>query len=201
MKSLPACGRPPLVLARAAPERTPPEELRDRVLSSAIAARAAGTPSRPPVSEGADFEAARESQRWRAIPLAWWSAAAAAVMVFALGFGGGTLFSTGGNDIDRELHVYNAESGAWLEVVATGETSEVTLGGLPTLDAAQAYQLWVIRDGIPQSLAVIEANVSGPWVTSTSIVLATQETVAVTLGPSGGGDTPIGDPVLSSGGS
>ena len=173
------------MIARAAPEREPPPGLRDRILATA---RAESRERRRPL-----YISSRQPRVLR-----WVGAAAAMIVLLALGFGAGTaLRSDGGPDL--AVSVYNAESGAWLKVEADEDAAEITLGGLPALEASAAYQLWVIRDGSPQSLAVFEANSDGPWQTSVSAQLDAGETLAVTIGPSGGGDAPIGEPVLSSG--
>lgn len=173
------------MIARAAPEREPPPELRDRILATARAeSREGGQPV--PISD-----------RRRTL-LRWAGAAAAVLVLLAVGFAAGTALRSD-SPPDLAVRVYNAESGAWLELEADENAAQITLGGLPTLEASAAYQLWVIRDGSPQSLAVFEANSDGPWQTSVSAQLEAGETLAVTIGPSGGGAAPVGEPVLSSG--
>jgi anti-sigma-K factor RskA len=173
------------MIARAAPEREPPPALRDRILATA---RAESREDNQPVPISG------RAPRW----LQWAGAAAAIVVLVAVGFAAGAALRSDGSPA-LAVRVYNAESGAWLEVEANEDAAEITLGGLPTLEASAAYQLWVIRDGSPQSLAVFEANSDGPWQTSISAQLEAGETLAVTIGPSGGGAAPVGEPVLSSG--
>jgi anti-sigma-K factor RskA len=171
------------MIARAAPEREPPSGLRARILETAR-------------SEPRD--AARFSVLDRAQPLRWLAAAAAVALLFALGFTAGSLLRSNASS-DLSLHVYNAESGAWLDVESAAGATEITLGGLPALDESAAYQVWVIRSGAPESVAVFEANGSGPWTTSVSLDLDRGERLAVTVSPSGGVPAPVGDLLLASG--
>jgi anti-sigma factor RsiW len=170
------------MIARAAPEREPPPSLRERILESARAEPR----QRPPLR----FLERARSRRWLT--------AAAALALFVLGVVAGSQLGDDGS-ADLALRVYNAESGAWLDAQSNEGATEVTLGGLPALDEGSAYQVWVIRGGTPQSLAVFEANSAGPWTTNVSLDLDREEQLAVTVSPSGGVDLPVGDLLLASG--
>jgi anti-sigma-K factor RskA len=79
-----------------------------------------------------------------------------------------------------------------------GEYGVLVVDGLPRLDAAQQYQLWLIQDGQRTSGGIFSVNRAGyGWLYIKSPdPLASYQAVGITIEPAGGSPRPTGDKVL-----
>lgn len=85
-----------------------------------------------------------------------------------------------------------------LVVSADGEYGTLVVDGLPLLDDAHQYQLWLIRDGQRTDGGVFSVNDEGYgalWISSPS-PLSSYPAFGVTIEPAGGSPGPTGDKVL-----
>ncbi|MFF2084710.1 anti-sigma factor domain-containing protein [Nocardia sp. NPDC058176] len=144
--------------------------------------------------------AARRSRRYR------WIAAAAAAVAVAVGVGIGIGVDRAGQEPGAitAQQVIEApgsregsttiEGGGEMTVHSSADlgAAAVSLRGLPTLSADQAYQLWVIPpDGDPRSVQVMSGD-------GTVVALASSaDTLAVTVEPAGGSPGPTTSPITS----
>jgi anti-sigma-K factor RskA len=146
----------------------------------------------PPVETGSKRAAEdRPSYRWAAFGLA---AALGLAAWLALG-----PFSSSGR-VERQVARYQAEPGALSTRLVTPDGAEI--GTLVRLNddrlfvafeevpASGVYQLWEIRDGSAESLAVVEGRIS------LTAPVADGSLFAVTLEPAGGSDRPTSDPLV-----
>ncbi len=79
-----------------------------------------------------------------------------------------------------------------------GEHGTLVVDGLPPLDEAQQYQLWLIKNGERTSGGVFSVSSEGYgalWV-SAPLPLSTYSSFGVTIEPAGGSPGPTGDKVL-----
>jgi anti-sigma-K factor RskA len=80
-----------------------------------------------------------------------------------------------------------------------GEHGTLVVDRLPSIDAAQQYQLWLVQDGQRDSGAVFSINKDGygsVWVSSPQ-ALSSYSTFEVTIEPTGGSPSLTGAKVLS----
>ncbi len=79
-----------------------------------------------------------------------------------------------------------------------GEYGVLVVDGLPRLDDAQQYQLWLIKDGQRTSGGVFSVNRAGyGWLYIKSPdPLASYQSVGITIEPAGGSTGPTGEKVL-----
>jgi len=87
-----------------------------------------------------------------------------------------------------------------LVISADGEHGTLIVDGLPPLDPAQQYQLWLIQDGQRTSGGVFSVNHEGYgslWVLSPQ-PLEGYSAFGITIEPAGGSPGPTGDKVLGS---
>ncbi len=87
--------------------------------------------------------------------------------------------------------------GAVGKVVSIGGRATFAATGLQQAPRGHDYQLWLIRDGLPQSAGVFDVD-GGIAVLESDLSLEGYEAAAVTIEPDGGLDQPSGDPVLTS---
>jgi hypothetical protein len=153
------------VLALAVPQREPSPELRASLMAT-VRAEAA---EREAAADRAVAEPARRSaaERLRGA-FSWvrpWPAIATVAAVAALLLGGAVALQTTGGDGGQEVTEL-AVSGTPDAPGITGEvlyvpeeeTAVVRLRGLPQLDPGDAFQLWVLRDGMPSSAGLFESG-------------------------------------------
>lgn len=171
-------------LARAAGGPPPPPHLRERILAAARDERPNVVPLRP-----------RRATRA-------FGAAAAAAAAVAVGLGlWGVSVSNDLTDAERELAVLGhpnarriatADGRADLVVTPAGSAALVVRSLAPA-PAGKDYEIWVIRDGVPERAGLFER----PGVALLTRPVGTGHTVAVTLEPDGGLDAPSGEPLLT----
>ena len=148
------------VLALAVPQREPSPALRESLMATVRAEAAErqaaeqipAAPARPGLGE-----------RLRSSWLRPWPAVAVVAAVAALLLGWNIVLQTtsdsGGQEV-TELAVTGTPDAPGISgevlYVPEEETAVVRLRGLPALDPGDAYQLWVLRDGTPQSAGLFE---------------------------------------------
>jgi len=79
-----------------------------------------------------------------------------------------------------------------------GESGTLVVDGLPSLDEAHQYQLWLIRDGQRTSGGVFSVNPEGYgslWI-SFPANLTSYDAFGITIEPAGGSPGPTGDKVM-----
>jgi Anti-sigma-K factor rskA/Putative zinc-finger len=177
------------VLALAVPQREPSPELRASLMATvraeaaereAAADRAAAPPPRR--SEGGRLRGAFSRVR----P---WPAIATVAAVAALLLGGAVALQTAGDEDGQEVTEL-AVSGTPDAPGITGEvlyvpeeqTAVVRLRGLPDLPPGDAYQLWVLRDGMANSAGLFEPDGPGQAI-RVAEGLAGADALAVTAQP------------------
>jgi anti-sigma-K factor RskA len=210
-------------LGMAAPRRTPPSELRERVMAS--------------IAPGAPIPLDR-ARKARRSPLAWISLAAAALVIAALGLTSLALWTRAddrSNTISRleatveqqdqrivELEAAARGAGVWvnfeqplvwtpLEVVSgdqqasgflcrtpDGATAYLVITGMP-IESDQVFQAWLIED-IPVPVGTLRPDAAGRGF----LILQHQgepvqefNLIGVTLEPPGGSLQPTSDPVMA----
>jgi anti-sigma-K factor RskA len=85
-----------------------------------------------------------------------------------------------------------------LVISRDGEYGVLVVDGLPSLDEARQYQLWLIQDGQRTSGGVFSVNPEGYgvlYITSPN-PLASYQAVGITIEPAGGSPGPTGEKVL-----
>jgi hypothetical protein len=183
------------VLAVAVPQREPPERVRDSLMATvraeADARRAQAAPEAP----------VRARPRPRRARLRPWHAVAVLAAVAALLLAWNIALQVGSDDGADDVATLPVSGTAdapgvtgQVVYVPGQETAVMRLEGLPGLDPAEAYQLWVIRDGAARSAGLFEPDVSGAAVRATS-GLAGAQALAVTAQPRANRATPEG-PIL-----
>lgn len=164
----------------------PPERLRSAVLDAIadVPQEAVGNvvPLRPP--------------RWNRMVMA-----VAAVIVLLLGVAVGSQLVGGDSRIDEVLAAPDVQV---LDLVVEGlpgkfaysfseQAGVLTANRIPTVTAAETYQLWLIGDGGPESAGVFVPEANG----SVEVLVTGKVSQGVLLGltvePSGGSDQPTGD--------
>lgn len=85
-----------------------------------------------------------------------------------------------------------------LVISGDGEYGTLVVDGLPTLDQAHQYQLWLIRDGQRTSGGVFSVNDEGygALLISSEAPLSSYPSFGITVEPAGGSPGPTGDKVL-----
>jgi anti-sigma-K factor RskA len=88
-----------------------------------------------------------------------------------------------------------------LVISEDGEYGTLVVDGLPALDPAHQYQLWLIRDGQRTSGGLFSVNPEGYgslWVSSPE-PLSSYPAFGITVEPVGGSTGPTGEKVLGTG--
>ena len=85
-----------------------------------------------------------------------------------------------------------------LVISGDGEYGTLVVDGLPALDQAHQYQLWLIRDGQRTSGGVFSVNEEGygALLISSEAPLSSYPSFGITVEPAGGSPGPTGDKVL-----
>ncbi len=186
-------------LALAAPGAAPSEELKGRLLERVQPAR----PLERSVPQRSWWESF--TRLWQRAAPAW--GVVSLVLIVALAVSNLTLRQQA-NESDAiasgmrivPLTGTDAAPGATgtLVISGDGEYGTLIVDGLPYLDQAQQYQLWLIKDGQRTSGGVFSVNpegYGGVWVSSTA-PLSIYPDFGITIEPAGGSPGPTGDKVL-----
>lgn len=159
-------------------------------------------------------EVTRDRAQWapaafRSIPPVWGSIAA--VLVVAVGGllawnvvlmnrdeGGADRFASRATAI-VELQSEGAQGNATLVYFGADKRAALVANGLQVLGDSQTYQMWVIRDGEPQSLGTMDPDDTGRMTGSVRFEAEPGDVVAVTVEPAGGSAAPTTEPIFTAG--
>lgn len=189
------------VLAVAVPQRDPSPELRSNLMATvrAEAADRAAETSPTPAPPGREGLGARMRRAWpsfRPWPVVAVAAAIAALLLgwnIALqtsdGGGGGEVATLSVNGTDAAPGITGR-----IVYVPDEDTAVVRLANLPPLEAGDAYQLWVLRDGVPTSAGLFDET-SPSRAVRVAEGLDGADSLAVTAQPSTSRTAPEG-PIL-----
>jgi anti-sigma-K factor RskA len=160
------------------------------------------SPSPAPDARRSPAPAAQPRQPLAASRPAWaplWrgvAAAVAALLLVGAGWLGASVLSGG----DSFAVTVQDQTGAFMSV--RGETSGdrvmVTMAGLERVPEGESYQVWAIREGEWVAIGTCNTNAEGRWRGDFEFQIRDGETVALTIEPAGGSDSPSGDVILSS---
>lgn len=184
-------------LALAAPDVTPAKELRQR-----LANRVKPLPAEPE-PQVSWWE--RLTHLWLRAAPAWGMVSLALIVVLAVA--NLTLRqhineSTAGSDSMRIVTFDGTDvapgATGTLVISEDGEYGTLVVDGLPPLDAAHQYQLWLIKDGQRTSGGIFSVSSEGYGAleVSSPAPLASYPAFGVTIEPAGGSPGPTGDKVL-----
>jgi anti-sigma-K factor RskA len=180
-------------LALAAPQSTPPRELKRRLMDRVRGPRPApAAPIRPPL-------VSRLLPAWAALSL---------LLVLALG-GASLVFWQRANRLEGPTTGMRAvallgtgvdpDASGYVVISADGQSGALVVDGLPQLDdAREQYQLWLVRDGQYTSGALFSVNERGyrgaRIEAPDSLNLYSQ--VCISIEPTGGSPQPTGAQIL-----
>ncbi len=178
----------------------PPADLRTRVLAE-IATTRQLSPRVPGSSVGAEDELA--TRRARRSPVTWFAAVAAALLLIV--GAGALLVGRDADGFDQQLAaVVTAPDGRLVALtgdspgsvrVAWSDASGRALlvaDGLPSAPSGSAYELWLIDDGGPVPMRVLDPAADGTLRVEVDLT-GTPMAWGVTLEPVGGSDAPTGE--------
>jgi anti-sigma-K factor RskA len=91
-----------------------------------------------------------------------------------------------------------ADAGGVIVMSNDGNFGTLIVDGLPALDSARQYQLWLINEGKRTSGGVFSVmdNGYGVLIVNSSKPLSTYQNFGITIEPFGGSSGPTGDKVL-----
>jgi anti-sigma-K factor RskA len=154
----------------------------------------------------------RARSRWFARPAVILVAAAAALVLFFGGLAVGTSVSNS-NSVSQQAaalvqinaaadaqHAHAPVAGGgtaslvWSDSLAK---SVVVVNGVPQLPNGKTYQLWYIRNGEATSAGTMTVAASGPTSQALEGSIASGDTVAMTVEPSGGSKQPTTKPIMA----
>ena len=127
-----------------------------------------------------------------------WPAVAAAALVAAIGFGGYSYNLQQSQPRVYTLHLQSApQATGQLTYVPNQHTTYVTVDRAPDPGLGKTYQMWLIRDGKPESVGTIKPDPGGKANATLSKDLGGYQQFAVTVEPAGGSTQPTGAQVLA----
>jgi anti-sigma-K factor RskA len=103
---------------------------------------------------------------------------------------------SGNGDSDTRVVLLTGTGGSGA-VVFDGDDATLELAGMDALDAASDYQAWLIEDGVPVPVGVLQVSAAGEATQSLGASLPANAVVAVTIEPAGGSAQPTSAPILS----
>ena len=182
----------------------PPAGLRQRIVA-AIAEDAAGDGivSLPGAREARARQAesaadATPSQRRSFWTSRAWPALAAAALVAAVGLGGYSYSQQQSQPKVYALHVQaDPQATGQLTYVPNQHTTYVTVDGAPDPGLGKTYQMWLVRDGKPESVGTIKPDPGGKADATLTKDLGGYQQFSVTVEPAGGSAQPTGAQVLT----
>jgi len=186
-------------LAIAVPQHDPPASLKESLMSTVRAEAAERAAAREPAAVPPARRRAGRGRRFLGMPA--WPAAAAIAAIVAAALVIGLVVATSGDSGDGGATTIAMNGGPAAPGV-TGRvlyvpdegTAVVDLGDLPPLDPGDAYQLWIVRDGMPTSADLFES--SGPAAArAVATGLRSSDALAVTAQPATSRAAPEG-PIL-----
>lgn len=188
-----------LSLSNAVPSVEPPAGLRDRILNAA----AADQESRQSSSQQASPQR-RSAQSWiqriQRFGAPAYGAAAAMLLVIGALVGWGVASVSSGNSATELSHFRRDPEGDWLRVETTlGENGlMLSVGNLDTLPSQNTYQFWAIREERWVPIGDFNTNVERKWSGYFEFSLEKGDSVAITVEPEPGSESPSSDPEIQS---
>lgn len=187
------------VLALAAPDALPPARLKRRLMRRL----GPGSVPLPGLRQQLAALLRRSAPAWSLAGLILIVALAAGNLWLWQRLGRATAANRAGNmQVVAMLSTDAApEASGRLVVSAGGEYGTLVVDGLPVLDAAHQYQVWLIRDGRRTSGGVFSVNPHGYRAIELTAPepLITYSSFGVTVEPAGGSPAPTGAQVLAGG--
>lgn len=189
-------------------ETAPPAGLKQRILD-AIAAETSASgivslPSAQPPGSGLERPGAEPPAAVAAAPRRsfWssraWPALAAAALVAAIGLGSFSYTLQQGQPRIYTLQVATApQASGELIYVPKDKTAYVTFDGVPDPGSNRTYQMWLIHDGIAESIGTIKPDPNGKADATLKKDLGGYKQFSVTVEPEGGSAQPTGPQVLT----
>jgi anti-sigma-K factor RskA len=180
-----------LLLPGAVEERTPPDALRARILD---AARASPSPSRTAAERRPALR-----DRWRIRRMRGADALVGILALVVIGLLGlGLVLRSGASqhEIVRAVSAGPA-AGTELRYLPDERVAVLDVKGLPPLPPGRTYQVWMIRGGTPQGVALFNAPGTGAARVAFAEPLRDGDLVAVTVEPAGGSPLPTTEPLFA----
>lgn len=178
-----------LGLNAIAPERTPPSELRQRILQAT--ARAGSPPA---------FQESKVRRLWSKVAKPRYAIAALAASLILGLIGWNVALHVQLHDASQSPveRFYRGNQGEWIRVQTLAGTTDTTIscGGLQPLSNGQVYALWRIRNGQDQQIATFSLPGTDRWAAHVPIPLQRGDMIALTVEPIGGSTTPANNPVM-----
>lgn len=184
-------------LSFAAPMATPSPDLRDRLMQRVQTAQS---------ESSARVQATKRPWLERFLPA--WGLASLCFIVLLAGF---NVFlwqrlnhleaytaSGGMRAVPLSTHIVDSAATGFVLISANGDDGALVVDGLPQLDDAHQYQLWLIHNGQKTSGAVFstdEKNYGGTRIRAPGSLLE-YSAVEITVEPTGGSSQPTGEDVL-----
>lgn len=190
-------------LSSAVPTIEPPDGLRDRILSAAAAEPVSGY-GRSDGPAGIGRSGNRRSQSWVQQIQRFGAPAygAAAVMLLVLGaLIGWGISSIAEGDSQTELsHFRRDPEGDWLRVETVLGKNGLTLsvGNLDTLPEASTYRFWAVREERWVPIGEFNTNPESKWSGYFEFALEKGDTIAITVEPENGGESPSSEAEIES---
>lgn len=204
------------VLPYAAPDLTPPRELRERILAAATQHAGGWSPATPDISAG---HAARRGAPWR-LPRMMWLPIVSAGLALALLLGWNVNLRS---QLDQRSAQVSASRDNWqtmtrllndptvralplagqgadgrVWVTERGEVACLVVEGLPHPGDGKVYQVWLQSGDQVTSAATFVPQNGGAWTfLRADRPIKDFQTVGVTIEPRGGSAIPTGDPILN----
>ncbi len=185
----------------AAPQRTPPPGLRNKILN-----QVASSPGSTINTQQRSVSFLQRLRDFFSHPVPTWSLVGALVLVLALVTGGLAWYQK------DQVEARNAKfqvvqlsgtsvaqvASGWIVVTRDGQAGTLVVQSLPALKTDQQYQLWLIRDGKRDNGGVFSVDQNGYaslWVWSPRPLKDYQQ-FGITIEPTGGSPGPTGPKVM-----
>ena len=186
-------------LAYAAPDASPPDQLKSMLMN-----RVQPAPTVTRIEPRLSW-LEQVAGLWQRVAPAWGVVSLVFIVVLLVGFldlgrqEDEIKFTSGGMRIISFTSTDAAPSASGTLVISVdGEHGSLVVDGLPALDPAHQYQLWLISDGQRTDGGVFSVNQEGYgvlWIDSEE-PLSSFPLFGVTVEPTGGSSGPTGDKVL-----
>ncbi len=182
-------------LSQAAPSVEPPPGLKDKILLAATAESASQT-----VAAAERRPTPTWTQRLQRFGAPAYGAAAVALIAIGALIGWGAASLSGGDSATELNHFRRDPEGDWLRVeTVLGEDGlMLSVGNLDTLPGQSIYQFWAIREERWVPIGEFDTDSEGKWSGYFQFSLQEGDSVAITVEPESGAETPGSDPEISS---
>ncbi|MDA1296661.1 MAG: anti-sigma factor [Chloroflexi bacterium] len=194
-------------LSAAAPLIDPPAGLRGRILAAAEAdagvtgnRSSAGAVSVNRSSFATGASGLNRPFSLRRLSTTAYAAAATVLVVIGAAIGWAAATLPADNQPVNLRHFYREEDGDWLRVeTELGETgTALSVGNLDPLTDQSRYRFWAIRNETWIAIGEFNTNPEGRWIGEFDFALEPGDTIAITIEPEGGAETPTTDAEIRS---